>query len=251
MSLPKEYNRALHRQAGFYAAWFPVTTPLRIGNYGLIENGVFRAIGHLDDLRGEGFDVEIRTAEGPPASLDLLSQGARTVRTIAGGTVEVPQLPDTDVEARITYEFERENAFVVKAATLRQEQMENIDQVARKLAELRRRKRWSHRFRVVSATHTGESCLVLLSSERGTKVEFEASARVLKQLDLGNVEVRPGLAASSETVLQSVGATGVLGLGLFKLRLLGSGLKLLEGRERETAEAEIVVDTEDDLEDDL
>lgn len=225
MSLPNEYNKALHRHTNFYAAWFPVTTPFGIGDYGLILNGIFQKVGHLDDLRAEGFDVTIRTASGQPASIDFLSEGAKAIKTVAGA--EVPQLPAGDFQAKLTYEFTRKNSFVVKASELNVERMENIRQVADKLAQMRRDKTWSHRYRVVSATYTGKNCLVLLATEADTKVEFDATANALQQLDLGKVELRPSVSFSSDTILKSIGATGVLGLGLFGLKFFTGGLKLL------------------------
>src|SRR5215831_8781198 len=102
MGLPNDYNKALHKHANFYAAWFPVTTPYVIGDYGLIQNGVFQKIGQLSDLRDDGFDVTVRSVTGQPTSIDFFSEGAKSVKTIAGASV--PNLPATDVEAKITYE---------------------------------------------------------------------------------------------------------------------------------------------------
>jgi hypothetical protein len=224
MSLTHEYNKALYRHANFYAAWFPVTTPFGIGDYGIIQNGVFQKIGHLDDLRADGFDVTIRTISGQPVSIDFLSEGAKAIKTVAGA--EVPQLSAGNFSAKLTYEFERKNSFVVKASEMNVERMENIRKVADKLAQMRRDNTWSHRYRVVSATYTGKNCLVLLSTEAGTKVEFDATASALSQLDLGKVEVRPSVSFSSDTILKSIGATGILGLGLFALKFFG-GLRML------------------------
>jgi hypothetical protein len=249
MSLPKDYSKALHRQAGFYAAWFPVTVPIGIGDYGLIQNGVFNKIGHLDDLRADGFNVQIRTAKGAPTSIDFLSEGARTIRAVAGA--EVPtSLPVANVEAKITYEFDKKNSFVVKASEINVEQMQNIREVADELARLRRQNKWSHSYRVVSATYTGQNCLVLLSSEAGTKVEFVAAASALQQLDLGNVEISPSVSFSSNTILRSIGSTGPIGLSMFKLTRFLGNLKVLAGDPLTDEERNMEEDWGDELEDD-
>lgn len=239
MGLPKEYNKALHKHANFYASWFPVTMPFGIGDYGVFQDGVFQKIGHLNDVRDDGFDVNLRTAKGEPVSIDFLSEGVSSIKTVAGATVA--NLPEVaDVEAKLTYEFNRKNSFVVKAGEMNVERMENIREVADRLAEMRRNGNWSHRYCVVSATYTGLNCLVLLSSEAGTKVEFEASASALKQLDLGNVEFKPSVSFSSDKILRSIGKTGVLGLGLFKLTVLRANLKLLGARDPLTAEEQTI-----------
>jgi hypothetical protein len=127
-------------------------TPFKIGDYGLIHGGVFQKIGHLHDLKSVGFNVKARTAAGGPASIDFLSEGVSSVKTIAGGAV--PDLPAIDAEARLTYEFKRKNSFVVKSSEMNVERMENIREVADNLAQMRRDDKWSRRYCVVSTTYT-------------------------------------------------------------------------------------------------
>ncbi len=225
MGLPKDYNKALHQHANFYAAWFPITMPYQIGDYGLFQNGVFQKIGHLTQLKSDGFDVAIQTEEGKPTSIDFLSEGAKMIKVVAGA--EVPQLPAANVGATVKFKFEKENSFVLKASEIQVTQMQNAHQIAQKLAELRRNKKWSHRYKVVSATFTGQNCLILLSSERGTEVGFDGEASALKQLEMGKITLKPSVSFSSDTILRSIGETGVIGLSLFKLKLLGSNIDLL------------------------
>ena len=129
--------------------------PFGIGDYGLIQGGVFQKVGHLNDVRGDGFNVEIRTAKGNPVSIDFLSEGITSVKTVAGAAL--PELPAANVEAKLTYEFQKKNSFVVKAAEMNVERMENIREVADRLAQMRRDKKWSRRYCVVSTTYTGST----------------------------------------------------------------------------------------------
>jgi hypothetical protein len=248
MSLPRDYNDVLRRFANFYAAWFPVAVPYNIGDYGLIQNGVFQKIGNLEDLRDDGFNVEVKTGQGNPVSLDFLSEGAKAIKMVAGA--EVPQFPQGAIEAKLTYEFTKKNSFVVKAAEMSVEQMDNLRDVADGLAQLRRKKKWTHRYRVVSSTFTGQSCLVLLASEANTKVEFSGEASALKALNVGSITVKPSIDFSSDAILQSIGKTGVLGLKLFKLRMLGVGVQLLKADGLTDEEREIE-ESWDTLEDDI
>lgn len=248
MALPNDFNKALHREAGFYAAWFPITMPFAIGDYGLIEGGVFRKIGSLNNLRRDGFDVQILTAQGRPTTTNFMSEGISTVKMVAGATV--PELPAANVEAKLVYEFHKKNSFIVKAREINVEQMQNIEEVARQLALMRRESKWSHRYRVVSATYTGQNCLVLLASEAGTHVEFVAAASALKQLDLGDVQVRPSISFSSSRILHNIGDTGVLGLDLFKLSFFTGGVKLMKEAPLEQGEGAVEKEFGDELQDD-
>jgi hypothetical protein len=254
MSLPDDYNKALRKTAAFYAAWFPITTPFRIGDYGLVHDGVFQKIGHLDDLREDGFNVPIRTAPGQPAQLDLVTEGVKTIRTVAGVEAPVPSFPAGEISATLTYEFQKQNSFVVKAVEMTVEQMENIQQIAEELARLRREDKWSHQYRVVSSTYTASDSLVLLAQKANTSVSFEATASALKLLDSGKVEVKPTISSSSDTVLKVVGKTGPLGLKLFKLKvisLFGDKIKLLKEQPLQPDEKAIEADWGEDLRSDI
>lgn len=249
MGLPREFNNALHKRANFYAAWFPVATPYQVGDYGVISNGVFQKTGHLNDLAGVGFNVQITKSKGDPVSIDFLSEGAKAIKLIAGATVQV--LPENDVTANIKYEFNKKNSFVVKATDMVVERMDNVQQVASALARLRRDNKWHHNLHVVSATYTGQNCLVLLSTEANTTVEFEASAAALKKLDIGNLEVKPSVTFSNNSILHSIGKTGPIGLNLFKLKFLGSGLDVLPAEDLSKEEQQFETDWGSDLQDEI
>ncbi len=136
----------------------------------------------------------------------------------------LPQLPDVgNLEARLTFNFQRENSCLIKA-TLTVVEMQDIHGVANKLGKL---DEWENRFRVVSAAYTGEKCMILAAREANTTVEVSGTVDVLKQVELGKVEVKPSISSSNECIFKSVGDTGVVGLRLFKLGWLFDGPKLL------------------------
>jgi hypothetical protein len=79
-------------------------------------------------------------------------------------------------------------------------------------------------------------------------VDIVGTVDVLKQLELGKVEVKPRISSSTAAVVNTVGDTGVVGLRLFKLGWFG-GLKILGPGDK------VPVETHEnwgaDLEDDL
>ena len=115
--------------------------------------------------------------KGNPTKLNFLSEGITSVKTVAGATVADLPSPWRPYRPSSPSEFNKKNSFVVKAAEINVERMENIRRVADSLAQMRRNKKWSHRYRIVSAIYTGQKCLVLLSSAAGTKVDFEGTAK--------------------------------------------------------------------------
>lgn len=188
MSLAKNFNKSLYKQLSIYAAWFPVANTFKLGDYGLIEGGVFRQMGNILKL-----GINFEQAAGQSASLDFMSAGATVVRTV--GNASVDSLPEVgDLEAKLTYSFEKQDSCLIKAS-LTALQMENIHQVGKELAA---HQDWEHRFRVVSAIYQGEHCVIILTQDANTKVEFAGKVNLLKQVELGNVQIKPTVSSSSE-----------------------------------------------------
>ena len=233
--LAKSFNRALHKELTIYVAWFPVANTIKLGDFGLIEGGVFRALGNISE-----FDVGFNHAPGQPASIDFMSNGATAVRMMGGAKVD--SYPEVgDVEATLSFNFESANSCLIKGM-LSVMEMQNIYQVAKKLKE---HDSWERRFRVVSATYNGENSVIIATSESDTKVEFSATVDALKQVELGKVEAKLGIQSSKEKVFMSVGKSGVVGLRLFKLGIFG-GVKTL-GDEDTAYETEWDEDLKEDL----
>jgi hypothetical protein len=230
-----------------YAAWYPLAQVYELGDYGLIQDGVFQKLGNVRDLASDGFTTAIRSSTGPSTSVDYVSAKTKTIKMVAGA--EVPQLPDGAVGASLAYQFEKANSFVVKAAAMTVKQMDNVREIADGLAKLRKNDKWTHAYRVVSATYTAEDALVLLAREANTKVEFSGEVSALKALNAGSIKVAPSVTSSSEAVLKSIGKSGILGLSLFKLNFWSSTPQLLKaGEKKEDYELE---ECRDELKDDI
>jgi len=233
--LAKSFNKALHKELTIYAAWYPVANTIKIGDFGLIEDGIFRVLGNISE-----FKVDFNHAEGKPASIDFMSSGAMAVRMVGGAKVDAyPEVGDVD--ATLSFQFENANSCLIKCM-LSVMEMGSIYQTAK---QLKAHDGWERRFRVVSATYTGENSVIIVTSESGTKVDFSAKVDALKQVELGKVEAGLGIKSSKEKVFMSVGKTGVVGLKLFKLGIIG-GVKVL-GDEKLAYEDEWGADLHDDL----
>lgn len=207
MSIAKSFNAALYDQLTIYAAWFPVANTLKLGDFGVIDGGVFRAMGNI-----ASFGVTFEHKQGPPTSLDFVSEGTNVVRTVAN--VAVDKFPEVGtLEAKLSFEFSNKDACLIKAQ-LTVDEMQDMHAVAQKLARI---EEWEHRFRVVSSTYTGQKCLVVATAEANTKIDFSGTVDVLKQVELGKIEVNPSVTSTSSRAFTTVGRTGVVGLRLFKL----------------------------------
>jgi hypothetical protein len=236
MSLARSYNRSLKNEINAFAAWFPVTNTFAIGDYGLIEDGVFRSIGNIT---AKYPDIDLSVKEGPAAKINFSSAGTRSMKIGANG--EVDSFASLgNAEAKLKLHFEKENSIVLKA-NLTSKQLNNIEEVALKLVA---KSSWNRKYKVVSTVYSGEQCVVICSSEAGTEVVLEAKANILKQVEAGKVDGTVSMTSSKKGVFESIGESGVVGLDLFRAGLRGP--KLLADIKPEDVEIEKGVENIDD-----
>ncbi len=206
MSLAKSYSRALYSQVRCYAAWFPVANTFALGDYGLIDGGVFRKLGNLSE-----FKVGFRQRTSRPAPIDFSSEG--TTVTYMVGDAKVKALPQqADGEAKVAFNFARANSCLIKARITVTE-IQDVGLVADKLFGCRG---WERRFRVVSKVYNGQKCIIVAAEKANTTVEFSGAVNLLSQLQAGTAGSRIGFSSTSERIFKSVGATGVIGLNFFR-----------------------------------
>ena len=210
------FSSILHKEISVYAAWMPVTNTFRLGDYGVISDGVLVKMGNIDE-----FGVSFAKADGKPVELKFRSDGTRVRRFIGGA--EIQAMPQADVDAKLVVEFDAADSFYIDAR-LNVEEVGNLAQVGRKL---RQQSEWRHKYRVVFATYTGRHCTILSSRSANSRVEISGKANALQQLELGHANAGVTVSDEEKVGLQIVGRTGVVGLRMFKLRALGGGTRIL------------------------
>ena len=221
MGTARRFSKVLHSELDVHAAWMPVTNTFAVGDYGVISDGVFVKMGNIKE-----FGVPFTTAVGAPAKMRFRSDGTRVTRFVAGA--EVPNIPQVDLEASIRIEFSTEDSFYVDAPVLT---VESIEDVARVGAALRRTEGWRRKYRVVHSTYTGQGCTIISSRKANSAFELSATANVLRLLELGQAQAGITLSGEEAAGLEVIGATGVVGLRLFKLRLFTGSTDVLRGPE--------------------
>jgi hypothetical protein len=237
MGTASDFEGILREELKIHAAWLPITNTYRLGDYGLVSDGVFVRIGNIDS-----FGVSDAGQSGPESNLSFTSKDTNIVRIVGEGDAKA--FPDADVSARLTIEFNQDRAFMIRAA-LTSEEMKDLHAVA---LALRQTIGWEQRFRVVSAVYKATGCTIVSAHSKGAKVEISGKANALKQLEGGSAGAGISVTSSSKLGLEIVGKSGVIGLGLFKLGFFG-GPKVLSRHDvkREDVSFEQGVDLVDDL----
>jgi len=238
MGTARNFDRVLYDELQIHAAWYPVSNTFRLGDYGVVSDGIFVKLGNIDE-----YAVGFADETGNPTSLRFKSEGSK-VRKLVGGA-EVNAFPDSDIEAKLVIEFTRADSFYVNA-DLNVTSMAAINQVA---GDLRQAAGWTKKFRVVWSVYTGENCTIVSTRQGDSSVEIAGTASALQLLEVGKAEAGLELSSKSDVGLDIVGSTGVVGLRLFKLRLFGDGVKILAADDARAGEVDL--DDQPDLDDDV
>lgn len=238
MGTARRFSRILHREIDVHAAWLPVTNTFRLGDYGMVSDGVLVKMGNIDE-----FGVEFVPGAGRPAELQFRSDGTK-VRRVVGGA-EAPSFPQVDLGAEIVIDFKAADSIYI-SANLVSEEMQNVAQVG---AALRNAGGWRRRYRVVSSVYSAEHCTMISAREANSRITISGTADALRLLELGQAHADVTVSSEESLGLNLAGRSGVVGLRMFTLRALGGGTRLLNADTDEQDLVEHVVD--EDLTDDI
>jgi hypothetical protein len=215
MGLPNQFNDVISKHLGVNAAWLPVTNTFELGDYGIFSGGVFVKMGNIKE-----YNVTFDHEQAPDATIDFTSAHTKVLKFAAGAQVSV--IPSGAVDAKVKFKFESENSFLVKAPVIRVDVIQNLHQVAKKLKNT---KEWEKKWKVVFKVHHAVNPVILSSKTAGTEVSFSGDVKALQALDVGNASLEFG--SNKELGLKVLGKEGIIGLGLFKLKLIGSGVSVM------------------------
>lgn len=244
MSTARAYDRIIRRHLRRHAAWIPVVSPFEVGDYGFYDGGVFRQIGNIRSRLG----IEFETKPGGQVSLDFQTRKGTEVTFFVEGRGEVPQLPDTDVEARIDFAFTGSRSFLLKAPVVTSTTMQDIAGVAAQISQLPRRS-WRRRYKLVTEVLSAKEAVMVGTQTRNTTVSLNGKANILRQLDLGNVAAGVKVTANRDIGLRVEGESGSIALGLVRVSRRGSvGLESLRSSTESSGPTFETESNDDDLE---
>jgi hypothetical protein len=213
MGIANAYNRVIRRQLEQHAAWLPLANIFRLGDFGVVSNGLFTRIGNVSDL-----GLHWKEKDGGSTKLEFTSQSVTTTRIEGGAKVDVFS-NSAAVDAKLVLGFERKASFVLKAATITSREIDDVFAVA---AALHDHSAWRRRYRFVRQVYSAQNPLILANIEGSTTVTISGKAVALKQLDLGDASATLELATDRELALEIVGDSGTIGLGLARIKLSGA-----------------------------
>lgn len=218
MGLAAQFETIVERQLNVHAAWLPITTPYKLGDYGLISDGVFQKLGNIRDE----FNVSFTEGTGQDATLSFVSDNTLVVDAGTGAQVNLNQ--GGSIKGNVTYKFQNEKSFLVQAPVINVSIIENVNQVAK---QLKQADGWRNKFKVVFQVYVAQNPLILSTVEGGTDVTLGGEGSALPQFNIGSASASFSLKTTKELGLNISGKTGVIALGLFKLNWLSGNTEFL------------------------
>jgi hypothetical protein len=207
MGVPNQFNDIIQQQLNVFAAWIPIVNRFSLGDYGIMADGVFSKLGNVK----EDFGVTFNTGEGDEASIDFTSANAKVIKF--NGGAEVTAIPAGAVDAKVQVEFTTDKSFMVKSPKITVTTIENIQSLAKQLKD---KSGWDGKWKIVHQVYFAEEALVVCTKTGGTKLTFTGDASALGKMKLGNAGVN--IDTDRELGLKINGKSGVIGLGLFRIK---------------------------------
>jgi len=237
MGIADRFGKFLKAELDCRAVWPPVLTPMQLGDYGVTDGASFQRLGNIVD-----FGLKLEVERGQPSSLNLVSSGMKQVRLAAGAAVPAFQGLG-DVAGTLGLEFTRSESFLLKCGRVERTQIGNLGALALRLSRAKTvdGQAWKHlAWKIVWQLYTGHEVVFLATRDAGTRVDFKGSAAALHQLEMGSLSVGVGVQTSHSLGVELLGATGPIGYGLARVKVIGAGVKFfggdLEDEERDAVE---------------
>lgn len=209
--LAKVFDNVIDKELQMKAAWFPITNDLKVGDFGLIEDGIFRPMGNIQNRYP---DIKLDIQPGKESKVDFTSEGTSVLKFDADGEAVAALEALGNLKASLKFKFSQTNSCVIKAILTSQE-LKNIADVT---DELYKKATWKRNYKVVSKTFIGQEAVVICTREAGAEYEISGSADILSEIEKGG-KVKAGVSGnfSRKSGLGIVGETGVLAIELFKV----------------------------------
>lgn len=198
-------KRVKSKLINYFAAWMP-NEPLELGDVGLLEKNLFTRVTSLADL---GIAFEIR--DDPHSTpIDIVSNSDVSMSFKVAGAIS-PKLPNIpEAEAGIGLEFGKKGAFIFKAENSFAPSIKNIAQVQEKVLQAHQDGKWNRKWAVIVKLVKTPKATIIISNSSSAKLELQADGGVsLANLDLGNAELKFGIASQQGDLIKMIGAENI------------------------------------------
>jgi len=168
------YLKSLYKKThGYRPTWLP-STPIQIGDVGILENDVFIKESTLKEY---GIFFEIVTSESD-ATIDFSSERGITLTTKFEGKIDPNAISLGEADAGFIIEFNHENGFIFRTKGSRTIRIDNLGIVKKEVLNHFNKGQWNKNLVIISELIEAKSATILLSGQAGSKVELKAQGNL-------------------------------------------------------------------------
>lgn len=166
------FVKAMNRRVGELSGYWPLGTPVKLGDYGTYSQGFFQRVGNIFE---EGLvSAELnRVRSGPAANHEFKTEGQVTTKFQIGANVEIP---DFSAKATFSIQFSGRESFYFNALVARVVQLESPGRIGSELISLDEAGRWKREFHVVTTIVEAQKVRFLVAGASSSSIEFVLGA---------------------------------------------------------------------------
>lgn len=197
----KAYAKQMAKKFGYYATWLP-TSPLRLGDYGILSNKyIFVRVGNVADL---GVEFSTRGDE-TPGSIDYQTSGAVSISV---NVTADPNLPSAPIKTKIGFSFSKKRSVVFKATGVRVTSIENQVALGAELLTLFPNQ-WNKKHRVITELVEADTTTIIIANSKSSKLELSAEGDISGNIDIANASLGLAVTTQHEMSYTDIAKSGI------------------------------------------
>ena len=222
------YLTHINAMSGYRANWEPAK-PIKIGDIGILENGVFTTITQFSENE---IKLDIATTENT-SDLNYTSSDNVTISVKAEGEAPVAGSTLTNADAGFSIEFKKGEAIVFQVSGYKTIQIRNILDVQKLVLEKSKSGEWVKDWYIITEMLEAENATIIISNSGNFMLDLKAKAAASAgDLKLTNASLGLQVVRDKGSSLNFIGRQGITPM----YRVMGLtnplfGKKRLETRE--------------------
>ncbi len=169
----KQYLKEMNGKFLYRATWEP-NKPLRIGDIGILEKGVF---SHRSTLESENIPMKVRVDESK-GSLKYNSEGSVEIKTKLSGKAKMPQSQLGELDAGFTINFSREKSIVFQLNDTKTHIITNVGAIETEVLNRFMQNKWRKNWVIITELIEGKEGTIIISNSKESSIELKANANV-------------------------------------------------------------------------
>ena len=169
----KEYLKEMHSKFQYRANWEP-NKPLKIGDIGILEKGVF---SHRSSLEDEKIPMDVRVDENE-GSLKYNSSGSVDIKSKLSGEATIPNSALGELDAGFSISFSREKSIVFQVNGTKTYMITNVGAIEREVLQRFMANQWPKDWVIITELVEGKEGTIIISNSSSSSIDLKANGDI-------------------------------------------------------------------------